>query len=215
MKKIFIAGDSTAAHKAVNKRPESGWGEYLGKYMPNYKIVNVAENGRSTKSFINLGLLERINQEIGKEDVLLIQFGHNDGHHEDMTRYTTPEEYQLNLLKYIDVAKKHQAIPVLISSITRRMFEDQKLNPNALGPYPSQMKCVAEKENVLFIDMFHLSQELLKQFGEEDSIRLYLHLKPNTHINYPDGIIDNTHFTPYGAEMFAQMIANELSKLNI
>ncbi|MFR2689333.1 MAG: rhamnogalacturonan acetylesterase, partial [Enterococcus faecium] len=56
MPTIHIAGDSTAAEKDENKRPETGWGEKISAYFsPEIQINNQAKNGRSTKSFIQEG----------------------------------------------------------------------------------------------------------------------------------------------------------------
>jgi len=54
---IFLAGDSTMAHKLPEKRPETGWGEMLGEYFQDSKVTvdNRAQNGRSTRTFISEG----------------------------------------------------------------------------------------------------------------------------------------------------------------
>src|SRR5829696_9983253 len=54
---VYLAGDSTMAEKTDDKRPETGWGEYLQSQFDErkVKIENHAQNGRSTKSFINEG----------------------------------------------------------------------------------------------------------------------------------------------------------------
>ncbi|MDO9628774.1 MAG: hypothetical protein Q7I99_02635 [Acholeplasmataceae bacterium] len=84
MPKLYIAGDSTASIKQDDKRPETGWGECLHEFVtPNIEIVNYAQNGKSTKSFIEEGLLDQIDKEIKEDDYLLIQFGHNDQKIED------------------------------------------------------------------------------------------------------------------------------------
>ncbi|HBG32315.1 MAG TPA: rhamnogalacturonan acetylesterase, partial [Acholeplasmataceae bacterium] len=121
MPKIFIAGDSTAAIKLEEKRPESGWGEFLADFISPYlEVRNFAQNGRSSKSFIEEGILDQIDKEITKDDYLLIQFGHNDEKKDDPKRYTTAYgTYQENLLKLILTARRHEAIPILITSITR------------------------------------------------------------------------------------------------
>ncbi len=212
--KIFIAGDSTAAKKQAYERPETGWGECLSEFIsPIYDIINYAENGRSTKSFIDKGLLDRIDQEITRGDLLIIQFGHNDEKKEDPERYTSLESYELNLKKFAQVTKKHEAIPIFISSITRRTFVDGTLNKNAIKDYPHAMKAFAVSHGYPFIDMYKLSQNIISHLGEEDSKRYYLHLKPNESTNYPKGLIDNTHFNPYGARQFAALIASQLQKL--
>ena len=216
MPKIFIAGDSTAAIKLEEKRPESGWGEFLADFISPYlEVRNFAQNGRSSKSFIEEGILDQIDKEITKDDYLLIQFGHNDEKKEDSKRYTTAYgTYQENLLKLILTAKRHEAIPILITSITRRRFIDKEyIDPNALGEYPMAMLDVAKKYDVLYIDMFKISQKLLQDLGDGGSRQLFMHFKPNESVNYPNGLEDNTHFNPYGAKLIASIIAQELKKI--
>jgi len=216
MPKVFIAGDSTAAIKIEEKRPESGWGEFLQDFIsPNLEVRNFAQNGRSTKSFIDEGILDQIDKEIKKDDYLLIQFGHNDEKKEDPKRYTTAYgTYQENLLKFVLMARRHEAIPILITSITRRRFIDKEyIDPNALGEYPMSMIDVAKKYDVKSIDMFKISQKLLQELGDAGSRKLFMHFKPNESIHYPNGLEDNTHFNPYGAKMIASIIASELKKI--
>jgi lysophospholipase L1-like esterase len=216
MPKLFIAGDSTAAIKLEEKRPESGWGEFLADFIsPNLEVRNFAQNGRSTKSFVEEGILDQIDKEIMKDDYLIIQFGHNDEKKEDPKRYTTAYgTYQENLLKFVLTARRHEAIPILITSITRRRFIDKEyMDPNALGEYPLAMLEVAKKYDVKVIDMFKISQKLLQDLGDAGSRKLFMHFKPNESKNYPNGLEDNTHFNPYGAQMMASIIANELKKI--
>jgi lysophospholipase L1-like esterase/pectin methylesterase-like acyl-CoA thioesterase/chitodextrinase len=76
---IYVAGDSTVKTYG----PESdtgGWGEYLQSFFDSEKIkvVNYANGGRSARSFINEGSLDKIASTIKAGDYLLIQFGHND-----------------------------------------------------------------------------------------------------------------------------------------
>ena len=68
-------------------------------------IRNHAENGRSTKSFINEQRLAAIYNEITEGDFLFIQFGHNDAKIEDPNRYTSIPEYKENLGKFVNVAR--------------------------------------------------------------------------------------------------------------
>ncbi len=212
--KIFIAGDSTAAPKLDSKRPETGWGECLHEFVsPIYEIFNVAENGRSTKSFIAEGRLDVIDSKIKKGDLLIVQFGHNDEKKDNPERYTTISQYTANLDRFAQVAKAHEAIPVFISSITRRKFIEGKLSKDAIKDYPEAMKAYANNYGFPFIDMYKISQEIVRKLGEESSKAYYLHLKPNESINYPDGLTDDTHFSPLGARQFASIIAIQLMKL--
>jgi len=215
MPKLYIAGDSTASIKLDIKKPETGWGEFLDEFItPNIEVVNYAQNGKSTKSFITEGLLDRIDHEIQEDDYLLIQFGHNDEKLEDPSRYTDPRtEYKENLMRFILIAKKHQAIPILLTSITRRKFKDEKLEKHTVGEYPTQMKEFAREHQILLMDTYKITHQIISDAGVEYSKKFYLHLKPGESINYPDGITDDTHLSPFGARMIASLIAVELKKI--
>lgn len=76
---IYVAGDSTVK-KYGPTSDTGGWGEYLQSFFNSDKvnIVNYANGGRSSRSFINEGSLDKIASTIQTGDYLLIQFGHND-----------------------------------------------------------------------------------------------------------------------------------------
>lgn len=212
---IWIAGDSTASNKSPDKRPESGWGEHLERYMNStFVIENVAENGRSSKSFIDEGRLDFIEKHLEENDFLLIQFGHNDQKVDDPKRYADPyNDYPRNLMKFVDVARRHGAIPVLMTPITRRHFIGGQLNPLTHLDYPQAVRMLAQEENIYLIDLFKLTQDIVKDMGEEASTSLFLHLSPGVSKNYPHGIIDNTHLNRNGAERIASIIAEHLKKI--
>jgi lysophospholipase L1-like esterase len=215
MPKLFIAGDSTASIKLEEKRPESGWGEYLHEFItPNIEVINYAQNGRSTKSYITEGLLDKIDREITRDDYLLIQFGHNDEKIDDPKRYTDPRtEYKDNLMRFVLVAKKHGAIPILLTSITRRKFTDENLDIHTVGDYPNHVKEFAKENNLYLVDAYKITHHIVHQSGLKYSKKFYLHLEPNESKNYPNGLNDNTHLSPFGAKMFASLIAVELKKI--
>lgn len=215
---IFIIGDSTASIKLDTKRPESGWGEHLKDYLKDQiEIVNKAVNGRSTKSYLSEGLFAEVLESISFGDYLIIQFGHNDQKHEDEHRYTNPfTTYQENLKYFVDQAKNKGAIPIILSSVPRRNFiSKNRLHRKAVGHYPSSAISFAKREKVLSIDMYKKTKELFEYLGYEQSEQLFLHLAPNQNPNYPNGVIDNTHFSILGAQMIAGLVAKELSKLPI
>lgn len=211
---IFIAGDSTAEIKSKNERPESGWGEFLSNFFnTSVHIENHAMGGRSTKSFLDQKRFEPILDEMKTGDYLLIQFGHNDQKMEDPERYTDPHStYQDNLKWFIKQTRQKNATPILLTSISRRVFKEGQIDNTSLSDYPEAMRKVAQEENVTLIDMHKLSVQLLNQLGEEDSKKLFLHLKENEFENYPEGLIDNTHFSEMGATTFAKIVAQELVK---
>jgi lysophospholipase L1-like esterase len=78
LKKIIIAGDSTAA--TYNLSDQQGWAAVLGDYIDANKaqVVNRARGGRSSRTFITEGLWKNLVDEINAGDIVIIQFGHND-----------------------------------------------------------------------------------------------------------------------------------------
>ena len=54
---LRLMGDSTMADKDLSKQnPERGWGQRLPSHLDTcVMVVNYAQNGRSTKSFVDRG----------------------------------------------------------------------------------------------------------------------------------------------------------------
>lgn len=216
MKKIFWAADSTVQNNDVVTYPQTGIGQVFPMYVKEgVFVLNHAKNGRSTKSFMDEGRLEAIDREIGEGDFLFIQFGHNDEKKEDPARYTEPfSAYIENLGKFIDVARKHGAYPVLITPIERRLFdENKKLKESMHTDYVAGMKKAAEKNNVPLIDLFTMSRAALEQAGEEESRKWHMFFDAGIYENYPNGSQDNTHLRHDGAMLYAGLIAKGLIAL--
>jgi lysophospholipase L1-like esterase len=208
---IFLAGDSTAAEKTPDKRPETGWGEKLSSFFTDQIIIdNRAVNGRSTKSFINEGRLTAIEQAIRPGDYLFIQFGHND-QKDDQARGTDPYgDYQTNLHTFIHTANKHNAHPVLLTSVSRRHFRNQLIDHMSLGEYPQAMRELAKTYNVTLLDIHKKSIDLFQSLGPDLSRNLFLHLEAHESSNYPNGVKDDTHFNDQGAGTIAKLICNAI-----
>jgi lysophospholipase L1-like esterase len=204
---IYLAGDSTMAQKLTEKRPETGWGEALQKFFPEdrVRVDNHAVNGRSTRSFIEEKRWQTIIEKLKAGDYVLIQFGHNDAAKNRPERYTTPEDYGKNLVRFIIEVREKKAHPILLTPVMRRRFDAQGNFQDSHGEYPDIVRSVAAANKVPLIDMHRKSERLLKQYGAEESKRLFLHLKPDENTNYPKGIEDNTHFSPLGAELMAEL----------
>ncbi|WP_458119439.1 GDSL-type esterase/lipase family protein [Paenibacillus sp. Z6-24] len=210
---LFIAGDSTAAIKGASEKPMSGWGEYMAEHFGGAVIVdNRAINGRSTRSFLAEGRLDHIAADLQAGDYLLIQFGHNDEKSADPARYTDPDtDYRSNLRQFIDTARQHGAIPVLLTSVSRRRFlPDGTPDPLSVGLYPEAMKQTAAAADVPLLDLFTASQQLYAALGESGSRKLFMHLPPGQHPNYMDGIADDTHFSVHGAQAIAELAVSAI-----
>src|SRR5262245_24033472 len=124
--KIVLTGDST-----VND--EGGWGTgFRASFTPPVTVVNLAKNGRSSKSFRDEGWWTKTLAE--KPQYIVIQFGHNDGPGKGPERETDPTTtYRANLTRYVEEARAARATPVLVTSIVRRNFDtDGKLRRDSL-----------------------------------------------------------------------------------
>lgn len=216
MKKIFWAADSTVQTNDYTTYPQTGIGQVFSLFIKDeYQVENHAKNGRSTKSFMDEGRLQAIEEKIGEGDFLFIQFGHNDEKKKDPTRYTEPfSSYMENLETYIKVARDHGAYPMLITPLERRCFMDDKhLGNGEHSEYVAAMKQTAEKCNVPLVDLYSMSRVELKKAGEEQSRRWYMYFPAGVYANYMDGSLDNTHLRHEGAVMFASLIAKGVQEL--
>lgn len=209
---IFLAGDSTMSIKETKAFPETGWGmPFVYFWDSTINVVNKAKNGRSTKSFILEGIWQSIVNQATEGDYVMIQFGHNDEVKEKTDRYTTPDEYKNNLTKFIKETREKKAIPILLTPVSRRKFDDKGIALQTHEIYSGLVREVAEKNKVLLIDMDKKSIQLFQHFGVENSNLLFLKLRPGEHPNYPDGKDDNTHFNELGARLVAQLMLEDIN----
>ncbi|HVE60173.1 MAG TPA: hypothetical protein VNA26_00020, partial [Chitinophagaceae bacterium] len=114
--KIFLAGDSTMSVKEVKAYPETGWGMPFAHFFDSTVTVdNRAKNGRSTRTFISEGLWKKLIDDLKEGDYVFIQFGHNDESPEKTERYSTPEQYKINISLFISETRAKKATPVLLT----------------------------------------------------------------------------------------------------
>ena len=213
---VFIIGDSTAANKLTTAYPETGWGmPFTYFFDQTVEVNNLAKNGRSTRTFLSEGLWTTALSTMKKGDYVLIQFGHNDESKEKVDRYTTPEQYRENLAKFVNETRAKQATPILITPVSRRKFDPQGKALETHQEYTPLVKEMAAKLNVPLIDLDEKSRALYQQMGEEHSKLLFLQLQPNEHPNYPEGKVDNTHFSELGARKIAQIVLQEIRNLKL
>jgi unsaturated rhamnogalacturonyl hydrolase len=208
---LFIAGDSTASAYSLEQYPRTGWGQVLEYfYADPVRVADLAQSGRSARSYIDEGFFAELEKRIKPGDILLIQFGHNDQKIDSPERFAAADSaYKEYLRQYIEMARGKEATPVLLTSIVRRKFEDGKLIPTH-GRYPQAMRDLAAETGVALIDMTYLSGQFVSSLGEEESKAIYLHSTG------PDGPVeDNTHFSERGAYAMAAIVARELDSLHI
>jgi lysophospholipase L1-like esterase len=212
---IWMIGDSTMAIKDPKAFPETGWGmPFVQFWDSTVKVDNRSRNGRSSKSFTAEGLWNPVIENMSEGDYLIIQFGHNDESKDKGERYSTPEEFKANLAGYITQARTKKAIPILITPVGRRKFDEAgKIKETHLG-YSDLVRQVAREQNTLLIDLDKKSQELYQQMGPETSKLLFNYLEPGEHPNFPNGVKDDTHFSELGARRMAEIVLAEIRALH-
>lgn len=213
--KVWLIGDSTMANKEIRAYPETGWGMPFTYFFDSTVVVdNRAKNGRSTQSFIDEKLWQPVVDNLNAGDYVFIQFGHNDEVPTKKT-YTTEGQFKTNLIRYINETRAKKATPVLITPVARRKFDSTGQIVGTHEVYSEIVRSVAKQLNVPLIDLDKKSQTLLQQFGPENSKLLYNHLQPGEHPNYPDGKVDDTHFSELGARKMAEIVLQEVKNLRL
>ena len=195
--RVVLAGDSTVTDSA-------GWGAAFAKLLgPDAVCINLAVGGQSSKSFRDSRRWQKVLD--ARPDFVLIQFGHNDMPGKGPERETDPETtYRDNLIRCVDEARAIGAQPILVTSLTRRLFDDGKIR-GELKPWADSARKVATEKEVPLVDLFARSVTLHNELGAEESDKF----------NPPgrNGQIDHTHLNAHGAEVIAGIIAEELRKV--
>jgi lysophospholipase L1-like esterase len=201
---VFLCGNSTVVDQ--DNEPWCGWGQMLPRFLDDKVCVaNYAESGEAANSFASAGRLRKILTKIKPGDYVFVEFGHND------QKQKGPNDgpwasYTTNLRRYIVDTRAHGGIPVLVTSMHRRNFDDQGKVNNTLGEYPDAVRKLAADENVTLIDLNAMSKVLYEAWGPTESIKAFVHYPANTFPNQPKALADNTHFNSYGGYELAKCI---------
>lgn len=203
---IWLIGDSTMSVKDPKTYPETGWGmPFVNFWDSTVKVDNRAMNGRSTRTFLEENRWAPVVESLQEGDYVFIQFGHND-EVPTKVQYTPPVDFMANLSKYIMETKARKAIPILLTPVARRKFDNLGNVVETHQEYATLVRTVAIREQVTLIDLDSISQQLLQQLGPAQSTLLYNHLQPGEHPNYPEGKSDDTHFNELGARKMAELV---------
>ena len=198
---VHLMGDSTMAEKDLPKAGEErGWGMMLQNFLnpEEVKVINYAQNGRSTKSFIDLGLWDKVYAAIQPGDYVFIQFGHNDAKADDPARYAAAfGAYQDNLRLFIDGVREKGGTPVLITPVARRWFKEGGLDRNCHTDYPAAMKAVAKEKDVILLDVSTPTLDWIEGLGDEASKAYFM---------ISTGKNDNTHLVPASARKVTEIV---------
>ncbi|MCK6103966.1 rhamnogalacturonan acetylesterase [Brevundimonas sp. EYE_349] len=223
--KIILAGDSIMA-------PHSGWGGAFCAHRVHAAVVcvNMGRGGRSTRSYRAEGSWDRMIAEASvegyREVYVILGFGHNDAN-PMADRWTDLDtEFADNLRRQVAEVRAVGAVPVLSTPLARRVFNADGTLVNAIEPYAGVIRQVAAETGTPLIDLNAISKNLIEQNGKDwaDSHAQLLpgqtaeepaetELPAHAPTYRPGLKYDNVHLGRDGADYYANIIAQELSRL--
>jgi lysophospholipase L1-like esterase len=207
---VFLAGNSTVVDQG--EEPWASWGQMIPRFFNDkVAIANHAESGLTLGSFIGSKRLDKVMSVMKPGDYLFIEFGHND-QKEKGPNDGAFKSYTERLQRFIRETKQKGGIPVVVTSTSRRAFDDNGKTINTLGDYPAAAKQVAKGENVALIDLNAMTATLYDALGVEPSKKAFVHYPANTWPGQDKALADNTHFNPYGAYEIAKCIVEGIKQ---
>jgi len=233
--KVYIIGDSTVTDYslendyATKRYPQMGWGQVFQQFLVSDSLAKVsgiiagdsvivddrAKGGRSTRSFFQEGRWRSVYESLKKDDVVIMQFGHNDESVEKVLRYVNIEGYQEFLRLFVSQTLQKGAIPIVLSPVNRNYPWMEGKLVNCHGEYPQAAQAVAAEFSVPFIDLTQLSIKRFTAAGQDYSTNhFFMNLPASKYEAYPEGISDNTHFQPEGATEVARLVFEAMQKLH-
>ncbi len=211
---IFLAGNSTVVDQ--DREPWAAWGQMFPSFFEPEKIciANYAESGETLKAFKGEKRLEKVWSIAKPGDYLFIEFAHND-QKPGSTHLDPFTTYKETLKEWITEARKRNLIPVLVTSMHRRNFDSAGHIINTLGNYPEAMRQTAKEEKVMLIDLNAMSKTLYEAWGEERSVKAFVHYPAHSFPGQDSALKDNTHFNPYGAYELARCIVQSIKEQSL
>ncbi|WP_324719948.1 rhamnogalacturonan acetylesterase [Salinimicrobium sp. HB62] len=236
--KVYLIGDSTMADYSDNydpgkdymktRYPITGWGQVFQEFMGKQDLQALshiikadsvvvddrARGGRSTRTFFEEGRWSKVYRSLEKNDLVLMQFGHNDAAENKPERYVNVEGYKEYLRLFVDQTRQKGAIPVILTPVNRNYpWKDGKLH-NVHGEYYTAAVEVARELNVQLVDLTQRSMEHFTEKGRDYVTKNYfMNFGPGIYEAYPGGSSDNTHFQPEGAKAVAALVFKGLKDL--
>ena len=219
--RVVLVGDSTMA-------PRTGYGNALCQRMaPVVECINSAKGGRSTGSYRTEGSWAEVLVKLGAQNSVptwvFIQFGHNDQPGKPGRSTDLQTEYPLNLERYVQDVRERGATPVLVTPLTRRTFKGTELENNLL-PWADSMRAVAVRLGVALIELNKISWQRVQTMGQAEADTLAMEPPPavaqpaltagaTETVGEVKSTFDRTHVGDKGAQLFADMVAQEARKL--
>ena len=225
---LFIAGDSTAAEFAPEVAMQ-GWAVELQPFFDpdKLRVVNAAQSGRSSRTFITEGHWDRLLAQVKPGDFVVIQFGHNDskpfraaaadaksaalargskpGIGDDSEQIDklvdgkpeTVHSFGWYLRKMIADTRAHGATPLLFSTTKTNAWSGRGIICPS-KTYRSWTYEVARDEHVPFVDLMRITADRYQRLGESAVARQFA---------------DSMHTNKAGAEANAADVVSGLRSL--
>jgi lysophospholipase L1-like esterase len=201
---LYLAGDSTMVDQDIE--PWTAWGQQLPRFfLPGVVVANHAESGETAKGFVGEQRMPKIMSLIQPGDYLFVQFAHND---QKPASKEPIDMYKQLLNDFITQARAKGAIPVIVTSMNRNMWDDTGHIQDTLGGYPQAAREVAADTKTALIDLNAMSKTLFETLGNPGVEKAFMHIPANSYQNQSAAINDNTHFNPYGAYELARCIVH-------
>lgn len=195
MIRVVLVGDSTVAE-------QSGWGPGFRRLAKEgVEVVNLAANGRSSKSFIDEGLWSKALEARGR--YYLIQFGHNDEPGKGPERETDPKTtYRGFMARYVDESRAIGATPILVTSLVRRIYNADGTIKTTQTAYVEAVRALAVEKQVALVDLHAISLADAENAGDD----VWADLSPRD----DKGEVDRTHLNAKGSDVVGRMVADAL-----
>ena len=235
---VYLVGDSTMADYSGDydpgkdymkvRYPVTGWGQVFQHFFVKDSLTRLrplitadsvfvddrARGGRSTRTFFQEGRWRSIYKNLKPDDLVIIQFGHNDASENHPGRYVDIEGYKEFLRLFITQSRQKDAIPILLTPVARNYPWKNGHLQNVHGDYPKAVKEVSEEMSVPVIDLNQESMDYFSLKGRAYVTQNYfMNLPAGKYEAYPDGQNDNTHFQPEGAKAVAQLVYDGLKQV--
>lgn len=236
---IYLIGDSTMADYTGDydlgkdymktRYPVAGWGQVFQPFLVSdslYKVKNIiktdsvfvddrARGGRSTRTFFQEGRWRSVYEKLKKDDIVIMQFGHNDAAKEKTERYVDIEGYKEFLRLFVSQTREKGAIPIILTPVARNYpWKDGVLN-DVHGDYDQAPKDLATELEVMLIDLNKKSRDFFTKKGQDFvTDNYFMNLPSGMYEAYPKGQKDNTHFQPKGATEVARLVFEGLQELS-
>ncbi|HZI33221.1 MAG TPA: rhamnogalacturonan acetylesterase, partial [Candidatus Binatia bacterium] len=190
-------------------------GDRIQNYFSDAVVVDdLAQPGRSSRSYVDEGWLDTIVNRIRPNDYLFFMMAINDNAKD--SRYTDPATtFKAYARLYVNAARSHGAIPVFVTSQTKRTYDIYGRFFNSVGNYPQAMRELGAELNVPVIDLNVKSINLWNVIGPEATANAYMYFPPGEYPGWPNGDADYIHFQDRGATALAKQVVDGIRELKL